>query len=532
MVKNLFEQIQEIYHQHDNAELLILLDSIAKKLRAKHDVDPTLTLLQRAQELAAIRLPDDYWRIFKHMYFHGAEVPAEFQLAADQQRAELEKQHGIAGISEQNIWLWDDKTAQPMVILNQQSKKRYRNKWRQLQQLWRILWVFPTVWLCYRKTIRTSFSQSVVLTDRIGIALNTVSADHELPLLAQLQHIPVLLRFAAHETQMQWQATIALVDKLQAQGNKVAVALLQDRESVLHAQKWQDFLQAVIPKIHDKVEWIEVAHAINRVKWGIWETAEYGKLVTIAFGFAQQYSKVRLVGPAVIDFEWYRVIDALRALPKKIKFYALSQHLYVDRRGAPENYQGKFSLLEKCALGKAMAQTLHCEGRYIISEMNWPLKDTGIWSPIGSPYTSPEWFRDSPGVTESEYANYLIRYLAIALCSGHAEQVFIWRLAAHGFGLVDDRDQWRLRPAFFALQQFIKVLAQATFTKKLPSDKNTYLLQFQYEKQNIILAWTTRKSCVVSLPFINYRRESSIGETELVSAEVVVTEQPSYFFAE
>jgi hypothetical protein len=529
MTISLFEQIQTIYRQHDNAALLVLLDSVAKQLRTTHD-DTNLALPQRAQALAAIRLPDDYWRIFKHMYWHDAEVPVDFQLVADQYRAQLEKQHGVVGMSEQNIWLWDDKTAQPMVVLNQQSKKRYRSKWRQLQQLWRVLWALPKVWWCYRKIVRQSFAQTVTLTNRIGIALQADQAEHELPLLVQLQNIPVLLRLARHETEIRWQTTITLIEKLHMQGNRVAVALLQDREAILHPEKWRVFLQSVIPKIYDKTEWLEVGHAINRVKWGIWEISEYCQLVKIAFEFKAQYPKLRFVGPAVIDFEWYRVIDVLRALPQEISFYGLSQHLYVDRRGAPENYQGKFSTLEKCAMGKAMASAFDCDGRYIISEMNWPLQDTGIWSPIGSPYTAPEWFRDRPGVTEEEYANYLIRYLAICLCSGHVEQVFIWRLTAHGFGLVDDQDQWRLRPAFFALKQFINILGNSTFVERVLSDTNSYLLQFQREQQKIILAWVVKDSGVVKLPFVNYHRQNYIGEIELVSEIVTLTEQPSYFF--
>ena len=515
MTISLFEQIQTIYQQHDNAVLLNLLDPLAKQLRSTHD-SADLKVAQRAQALAAIRLPDDYWRIFKHMYWQDAEVPAEFQLVADQHRAQLEKQQGVPGMSEQNIWLWDDKTAQPMVVLNQHSKKRYRSKWRQLEQLWRVLWALPKIGWRYRKIVRQSFKNSVLLQNRIGIALQVEHAEHELPLLAQLQNIPVLLRLACHETATQWQLTIELINKLYQQGNQVAVALLQDREAVLAPQKWRAFLQFVIPKIYDKTEWLEVGHAINRVKWGIWEAAEYCQLVAIAFEFKTQYPKLRFVGPAVIDFEWYRVIDALRALPKKIHFYGLSQHLYVDRRGAPENHQGKFSTLEKCAMGKAMASTLDCNGRYIISEMNWPLKDTGIWSPIGSPYTAPEWFRDRPGVTEEEYANYLIRYLAICVCSGHVEQVFIWRLAAHGFGLVDDRDQWRLRPAFFALQKFIKILGNATFVERLSSDKNVYLLKFIVDKKEIILGWTTQGTCYFDLPFVK---------------NIILSEKPEYFFS-
>ena len=60
MIKNLFEQLQEIYHHHDNAALLVVLETTAKQLRAKHDADSTLTVQQRAQELATLRLPVYY----------------------------------------------------------------------------------------------------------------------------------------------------------------------------------------------------------------------------------------------------------------------------------------------------------------------------------------------------------------------------------------------------------------------------------------------------------------------------------------
>ena len=124
--------------------------------------------------------------------------------------------------------------------------------------------------------------------------------------------------------------------------------------------------------------WAEVAHAINRVKWGIWDCGDYRRLVAPVARLAERFPAVRFTGPAVIDFEYPFVVSALGALPRGLRFHAVSHHLYVDRRGAPENPQAGFSLLEKCAMGRAIARwSPATEDRFIVSEVNWPLLGTG-----------------------------------------------------------------------------------------------------------------------------------------------------------
>jgi hypothetical protein len=308
---------------------------------------------------------------------------------------------------------------------------------------------------------------------------------------------------------------------------------VQDRQAVIAAEHWERFVRAVIPKVHDKVIWCEVGHAINRVKWGVWTAKEYRKLFMAVYNAAKKYPHLKLIAPAVIDFEWYRIVDALRCLPRNISLYAVSQHLYVDRRGAPENVQGRYSTLEKCALSKAIAvQQKNCADRFIISEVNWPLQDTGIYSPIGSPYTAPQWFADRPGETELDYASYLIRYCAIALCSGFAHSIFVWRLSAHGFGLVDDLDNFRPRPAFYALQTWLARLHNNQFVARLPSPSHCYLLHFKGAVE-CLLAWTTEAQYVWSQPWSAVKTYSLTGEIlSLPDADVILTPQPIYICKE
>jgi hypothetical protein len=184
----------------------------------------------------------------------------------------------------------------------------------------------------------------------------------------------------------------------------------------------------------------------------------------------------------VIDFEYPYTVAALAHLPEKFSFGALSHHLYVDRRGAPESRQGKYAALEKFAWGRAIArQSDMCEDRFIVSEVNWPIERTGVHSPVGSPYVSPVLRYNDPSVSEDDYADYMLRYLLIALCSGVVERVFWWRLAAYGYGLVDDSnpEQWRERPAYRMLKQFIAWVGDAAFVKRMElDDKGAVAFEF------------------------------------------------------
>jgi hypothetical protein len=522
--RKLTEVLQNLYKQHDNAGVLQVLQSTAELIRrlwhenlfypdlstddlivaekgqvSFHDskklVSRTCETNTQVEQLCHLNFLPDYMRVFLHMLWQEKDIPADFEQAFHQKWPEciLEKNPSILQ-SWQNTWLWDENSAQAMVILKRKQKKQLRKQQSHLGTAWRLLSTVPTLFKAYKKTLRTAYQQPVLMKDKIGIALHP-ALDYQQPemaLLEELGNIPVLIRLQSHDSETIWQNSIDYIKGLTSKNIKVMVALLQDRHAVINSSHWHNFLQVVIPQLHDDVEWIEVGHAVNRVKWGVWTPKEYSDLFAISDAYKKEYPKLRLIGPAIIDFEWFRVIDFVKALPKKMKLFALSQHLYVDRRGAPENFQGKFSTLEKCAMGKALASTLkQTEDRFIISEFNWPLRNTGIYSPIGSPYTTPEWFVENPGVTEHEYAQYLIRYLTIAITSGFVTQAFCWRLSAHGYGLVDDLDSFRCRPAFYSLKFFIALLADATFDKKMITPKDVYCFEFKANTKTILLAWTS-----------------------------------------
>ena len=220
--------------------------------------------------------------------------------------------------------------------------------------------------------------------------------------------------------------------------------------------------------------------------WGLSETVALWDSVA---ALRAQFPTVKILGPAVNDFEYHYYPPLLARLARRSGGLAgqidgLSNHLYVDRRGAPENFQGKFSLLEKCALGRAVAEAHGITGFYV-TETNWPLRGTGEYSPLAGAYTPRDYVESPLHVDEPTAAAYLIRYALIALCSGMTERVWWWNLTAHGFGLADELAACRPRPAWRALVHFHRTVGTSTFRSRETRDG---ALWFHFDRATVVYA--------------------------------------------
>ena len=495
----------------------------------------SLTPPQRARDISRLYLPSDFLRVFKDMYW-GMVPPREFQVCERRYRRryawhsrtrrlrhpvrELQKRQSASDPHgypvETDLWIWDERSGQAQTTLLSKDRKRYyplSHAWRPIVST---LKSFVPVWREYRTLCRQAYGAPVPMKGRIGIAVEPTEErlGRQLALLASLGPVPVFVRFYHHKSSTDREATVMAVRRLHASGYPVSIGLVQDRNAVKDAASWRAFADDVLSKVGDIVESVEIGHAINRVKWGLWDLAEYHQLVANVSVLRTTYPDLSLTGPAVIDAEFPHVLAALDCLPSGLQFSALSHHLYVDRRGAPENRQGRLSSLEKFALGRAIArQSPHCEDRFVVSEVNWPLAGTGVYSPVGSPYVSPGPRFNDPSVSEDDYANYMIRYLLIALCSGLVERVYWWRLVAQGYGLVDNSDhqRWRDRPAFKQLQTFLKWVSNATFEyRRELNDAGAVGFAFKRDDgTRFWIAYTTQTACELELPDTGTRTELS-----------------------
>ena len=464
------------------------------------------TPAQRGADLARLDLPSDFRRVFHAMYFHGHAPSAEFAEAERRARAAFDRHTALrpwrhpfrearirraaAGqkvpLRGREIWIWDDRSAQAIPAYAAKDRRRYLPAANVLAALRHGAKRGLAVRRAYRALFAQSFQAPVACDGAIGLTLDAEPATwaRQLEWLGRLQgakKLPLLLRLCHHQGHDAWQWTLDQALHLHRQGHAVALALVQDRRAVREPKGWRQMVTLAFDRAHTFADFFEIGHAVNRSKWGVWDYREYLRLLDPVRASLIQHPEARITGPACIDFEPHALAALLELLPADFHFHALSQHLYVDRRGAPENFQGPFDLVGKCALLRAYAR-VHgfADDRLVVSETNWPLRGTGVWSPVTSPYETLDPRTNDPSVDEDVYAAYMARYLLLALASGHVSRVYWWRLAARGFGLIDDADPaaWRPRPAFHALHALLEKLSGATFAKKLAAPAGEFALEF------------------------------------------------------
>lgn len=485
--------------------------------RARHVESPSLA--QRGADLARLDLPSDFRRVFHAMVFHGYSPPAEFAAAERKARAAFDRhtalrpfrhplrearlrraeQKAERPLRGRDLWIWDDRSAQAISAYVAKDRRKLLPAANVFAALRDIAKNGVAIHCAQRRFRAQSFQSPVPFDNAIGMTLDAEPATwaRQLDFLGRLQgakKLPLLLRLCHHQGSDAWHWTLDQALNLYRQGHSVALALVQDRRALREPKGWRQMVTLAFDRAHTFAEFFEIGHAVNRSKWGVWDFREYARLLDPVRSSLIQYPEAKITGPACIDFEPLALGAILDLLPRDLPFHALSHHLYVDRRGPPENFQGPFDAVGKCALLRAYA---HAHGfaddRLIVSEVNWPLLGTGAWSPVNSPYETRDPRQNDPAVTEEDYAAYMARHLLLTLASGHVSRVYWWRLAARGFGLIDDTDPaaWRPRPAFFALQTLLQKLAGTSFAKKLETPPGEFALEFTRPGGTSITArWT------------------------------------------
>ncbi len=449
----------------------------------------TATARLRARDISRIYLPSDFLRVFiemlggdqppsrellrYEMYYrrcyalHSKTRPLRHPLRAWRQRGEA-----VLYPPEKEMWVWDERSGQPVCPLKSKDRRSYYSINRAVEPVLRTLPLLPRGIPLYRKIRDEAFSNAVACDGMAGLSVEPVAErwSHEREWLASLNHrLPVMIRLYRHENSTRRQFRYDAVNELARGGYPVSVTLVQDRSSVREPELWRTFVNEALGAVGQVVEYVQPGHCINRVKWGFWGFEEYGRWMQATVEALQNWPDLHLIGPGAIDFEYPLAAAALARLPQSRHYSALAHLLYVDRRGAPENRQGRFDLVDKCAMLQTLARlSPRCENRVFITEVNWPLKGSGVYSPVGAPYVSPGDRQNDPSVNEATYAAYMLRYFLMAGACGFVERIYWWRLAAHGYGLVDDLPEedyagrWRPRPAYDALRTWLEMTKGAT----------------------------------------------------------------------
>ena len=277
--------------------------------------------------------------------------------------------------------------------------------------------------------------------------------------------------------------------------------ILQDRGFIEDKERLERALRRIFTALAGVVERYQIGNAANRLKWGFLSQREYFEFFRAAWDLRnREFPDFELLGGAVIDFELPEHLGALyNRFPFTYDGYAAL--LYVDRRGAPERKQFGFDLLGKIDLlarfvagsGKVPARG---EPSLWITEVNWPLLDTGRYAPA----------MDDSRVGEIEQLRFLVRYFLLALATGSVAACFWHQLVAPGYGLIDNRNGTvRKRPAFHGFATLCRLFNGAEiegFSRQ--EELGCYRLEARKDGAEIVALW--RCGGTVSIPIPPHKK--------------------------
>ncbi|MDD5371994.1 MAG: glycosyl hydrolase [Sulfurimonas sp.] len=273
---------------------------------------------------------------------------------------------------------------------------------------------------------------------------------------------------------------------LLCQNKKVTLKILQDREHIEDLSRLQKDLETIFSALGEEVDIFEIGSTINRAKWGFFSVDEYSSFYQVAYDLKiSKFPHIKLIGSGVIDFEYHFTAHTLFNFCD-YRYDGVSSLLYVDRRGAPENMQMGFTLLDKIALLAAMVwlspKSVH---ELHITETNWPISKTAPYAPTS----------EQECVDEKLYADYMLRYYLLAFASRQVNSVSWHQLIAAGYGLVDNREGLRKREAYEVYKYMVLTLKNAEFLK-LDIKRGYYMLQCLAGRKPLQIHWSLKPTTI------------------------------------
>ena len=345
-------------------------------------------------------------------------------------------------------FVWDFYSDQPHVIKDRAYKKQMRKKHLidYIKLFFTALFILPIA-ILFMKLFKGK--QEISNEDFYGIGVNLDKGPIQKELVEELEVKNLLIRMPLNDIK-NIDSYLEFANSFNKTSKKnIFINIIQDRNNIENEDLFRNNLELIFTKFKDICFKKKKEKTINRMKWEFFSINEYMDFYMLAQNLRdEKFPNIKLMGPSVIDFEYYYNVRAMFNL-KKIKYDIVSALLYVDRRGAPQNSQyGIFDTKNKIDLLYSLVKlSPKCANDIYITEVNWPISNTAPYAPTS----------EKECVSCEEYTKYMLDYHKIAKDSKKIKKVFWHQLIAPGYGLVDNRDGKIVKyPQFYSFKEMIK----------------------------------------------------------------------------
>ncbi|AXX92896.1 hypothetical protein CPU12_03985 [Malaciobacter molluscorum LMG 25693] len=344
-------------------------------------------------------------------------------------------------------FVWDKYSDQPSVI----KDKSYKKKMRKRYIFDYVIMLFSSIIVLPISIILMKFfkgNQNITNKDFIGIGVNLDKGNMQQKLVDELNVQNLIIRLPLSDIE-NIDLYVEFAKSFNKTSNKnILLNILQDREHIENKELLKKDLDLIFSKFSSFVFEYQIATTINRAKWGFFAVQEYLGFYKVAQDLRdKKYKDLKLLGPSVIDFEYYYNVRAMFNF-YNIKYDKLSALLYVDRRGKPTNTQyGFFDTKNKIDLLYSLCKlSSKVNDEIYITEVNWPILNTAPYAPTS----------EKECVSNELYTKYMNEYINIAKNSRKIKRVYWHQLIAPGYGLVDNRDGKIVKlPQFYKFKEML-----------------------------------------------------------------------------
>jgi hypothetical protein len=278
----------------------------------------------------------------------------------------------------------------------------------------------------------------------------------------------------------------------------------QQMKTLAAQERWQAFVESVTEQFGYHVYAIEIGATSNRRHWSGYDTKSFFNTWQIAHDIIRA-KRIRLAGPNISDFEPLHNIAVLNRLRREQQLPDIhTNNLFSERVTEPERYDHRI-------FGTKLALKLKVNLVKKTRLLKKVTTDFGV-----KQFMTPAAFWTLPRIRrllvngEQKQADYLTRYFTLLAATGSLKQAFWGPFLCSREGLVDDgsgvypklerithyqsvlgqRKDFRERPAFYAMQQFIRQIPGSFYQGPLATTAQLEVHAFRRQDALVHVVWT------------------------------------------